>query len=458
MHRSRLFRLGLPILLLAACGEEQSPTAPTSGGAPDKPSLSQAAGLKVVNSLADPGDGVCTASHCTLREAINDPASTEITFAAGLIGPITLAPPADGGGRLEIDKPLTITGPSQRIAIRGRSPDLAFPVFRIGESGTVTLTNLTIRRGGRGILNRGTLTVTNCLIAGNSGDGIFTGFGDLTLTHSLVVENTGGGVSVLGGTATLGNSRIARNSSSGIRVGNGTVTLRKSTIAGNSAGDGGGVFLSEGSLTVVASTIANNTATGQGGGVFNRSSNVFRRGGAVIRLTNSTVSGNFAASGGGIANSPHQGSAVLTLTNTTVTGNSATQQGGGVFQNGPTGEEDQGFLTITNSLVAQNSAPTGPDVLILQGFLTPRFNLIGNGSGSGITNGVDGNQVGTAGAPIDPKLGPLADNDGPTRTHALLLGSPAIDAASTPDCPPTDQRGVLRPQGAACDIGSYERE
>ena len=89
-------------------------------------------------------------------------------------------------------------------------------------------------------------------------------------------------------------------------------------------------------------------------------------------------------------------------------------------------------------------------------FVSARFSLIGDGSGSGITN-TDGNQVGSASEPIAPKLGPLADNGGPTRTHALLQGSPAIDAASTPDCPTTDQRGVVRPQGAACDIGSYER-
>jgi hypothetical protein len=108
--------------------------------------------------------------------------------------------------------------------------------------------------------------------------------------------------------------------------------------------------------------------------------------------------------------------------------------------------------------VAQNRASSGPDVFRFEeNPVLARFSLIGDGSGSGLTN-TDGNQVGSASAPIDPKLGPLADNGGPTRTHALLLGSPAIDAASTPDCPTTDQRGVLRPQGAACDIGSYERK
>ena len=142
------------------------------------------------------------------------------------------------------------------------------------------------------------------------------------------------------------------------------------------------------------------------------------------------------------------------MTNSTVTRNSATGEGGGIKQSFEAG------LGLSNSLVAQNNAPTGPDVDNTEGGsdnpVGARFSLIGDGSGSGISN-TDGNQVGSASAPIDPKLGPLANNGGPNRTHALLLGSPAIDAASAADCPTSDQRGVLRPQGAACDIGSYER-
>jgi len=61
-------------------------------------------------------------------------------------------------------------------------------------------------------------------------------------------------------------------------------------------------------------------------------------------------------------------------------------------------------------------------------------------------------------SPLDPKLGALASNGGPTKTPALRPGSPALDAASTADCPSTDQRGVVRPQGSVCDIGSYERQ
>jgi parallel beta-helix repeat protein len=293
---------------------------------------------------------------------------------------------------------------------------------------------------------------------GNSGAGIANGRGTLVLTHSLVVDNSGAGVSVHGSTATLTDNRIARNSSSGIHIfNNGAVTLTNSTVTGNSAGNGGGISVDEGRISIVASTITNNSATGMGGGVFNSVNNVTGRGGALVTLTNSTVSGNSAASGGGIANVPERSATQLVLTNTTVTDNSATQQGGGIFQNGPTGDEDQPFLRLTNSLVAENSAPTGPDVLFLQGLLIARFNLIGDGSGSGITNS-DGNQVGSAGAAIDPRLAPLANYGGPTATHRLLLGSPAIDAASATDCPATDQRGVPRPQGAGCDIGSFERK
>ena len=184
-----------------------------------------------------------------------------------------------------------------------------------------------------------------------------------------------------------------------------------------------------------------------GGGILN---SVTLRLGAHIGLTNSTVSGNSAGSGGGIVSSGGEFASSVGLLNSTVVRNTATHIGGGIVQ-------AFSGLGLTNSLVAQNTP--GPDVISepSESVVSAFFSLIGDGTGTGLTN-TNGNQVGSASAPIDPKLGPLADNGGPTRTHALLLGSPAIDAASTPDCPTTDQRGVLRPQGAACDIGSYERE
>lgn len=103
-------------------------------------------------------------------------------------------------------------------------------------------------------------------------------------------------------------------------------------------------------------------------------------------------------------------------------GNTAANRGGGILQ-----EFDESVLGLTNTLVAQNTSPTGPDVLadFEVSVVGARFSLIGDGRGSGITN-TGGNQVGNVspnGSPIDPRLGPLANNGGPTSTHALLRTS-----------------------------------
>jgi CSLREA domain-containing protein len=493
MQRSRLLPLLLPLLVLVACSEQEPPTSPTSSPEPGAPVFSHTAGHKVVNSLADPGNGTCGATQCTLREAINAPGSTEISFAPGLTGAITLAAPGAGGGPLTINKKLSITGPSTRIVIRRRNTDPAFRIVQIGSSASVTLTNLTIQGGkasgsdllGGGILNHGTLRLTNCVVAGNSatfGGGGINNFGALRLTNSRVsgnsATNSGGGIrnegngtvtlttstisdnsAGFGGggivqfsfaTLTLTNSRVSNNSAGGgtepglgggIFVLSGGATLTNSMVTRNTAGFGGGLNNSGTFLTLRNSTVSGNTATeGTGGGIQNSSP---------LTLTNSTVSGNTARGGGGIHNF-----GAVTLRNSTVARNTATQEGGGIFAAAIL----FGRVTLTNSLVALNSASRGPDLLNQDGGVVARFSLLGIGAGSGLRNGVNGNQVGSQRHSLDPRLGPLADNGGPTRTHALLSGSPAIDAASTPDCPTTDQRGVLRPQGAACDIGSYERK
>jgi CSLREA domain-containing protein len=455
------------------------------------PVYSHTAGHKIVNSLADPGNGPCNATQCTLREAINDPGSTEISFAPDLTGPITLAPPAAGGGTLTINKTLSITGPSQRIVIRRRTTDPLFRIFRIGPGVTVRLTNLTIQggrlsggSGGAGISNTGTLSLINSVVAGNSavmGGGGIVNFGTLggtlRLINSTVSDNSGevgGGINNIDGTLTLTQSRVSNNNS--VEVGGGInnngsaarLTLTNSTVSRNSADGGGGIENTGGIITLTNSTVTGNTATSFGGGISNRlggatvigstvsdnSSNFIAAGilnlEGRLNLTNSTVSRNSAASGDGGGILITSTTSRTTLRNTTVARNSAAQGGGGIRTSGP--------LILTNSLVALNTAPQGPDVLKSGGVtVTARFSLLGIRSGSGVSDGVNGNQFGTRSNPLDPLLGPLADNGGPTQTHALLLGSPAIDAASTPDCPTTDQRGVPRPQGPACDIGSYER-
>jgi CSLREA domain-containing protein len=500
----------LPFLVLAACGEDRSPTAPTPPSAPIAEAVSASSGQRVVNSLADPGDGVCDARQCTLREAIKAPGTTVITFASGLTGPVTLAPPAARGGPLAIGTSLIITGPAASITIRRRSTDPAFRILRVGEGVTVTLTNLALRNGrtdllGGGIINHGTLTLVNCTVAGNvstqfgggidnhgpltlrhsivadnsaprgggidnvdsrlvaansviarnSGGGIVNRGGTLEITNTTVSDNVGGGISEDRSTSTLDRVRITGNSGGGYSLHQGRATLTNSTIARNSAVEGAGILNSGGGvLTIAKSTVANNIASGRGGGILDLD-DPFGRVGAAITLVNSTVTGNSAEWGGGIQIS-QRGSAGMVITNSTVASNSAREGGGGIRQQGGLDDGSSG-ISLTNSLVARNSAPAGPDLL---GSIAARFSLVGDGTGSDVTN-TDGNQVGNVSpntGPIDPLLGSLADNGGPTRTRALLPGSPAIDAASSDGCPGKDQRGIPRPQGPACDIGSYERE
>jgi CSLREA domain-containing protein len=490
---------------LAACGENQEPTAPASPENANGPASSQAAATRVVNSTADPGNGVCNASQCTLREAIGDPASTLITFAPGLTGSINLV------RSLVIEKGLTIRGPSSRIVIRRANTSPEFRILRTDSDVPVRLSNLEIRNGrtdgyGGGVINFGALFLTNVVVAGNASSGrgggidnngpltilqstisdnsgtgisnsnnhtlsltnttatrntragITNSGGSLMLTTSTVSENLDGGIVQDRGDATLERARVVDNSTTsrggGIFLVQGEMTIRTSTIARNSAAIGGGIANRDGGrYSISRSTIMDNTATEAGGGISNEARG-FGRLEVELTLVNSTVSGNSAPEGGGIFNFNFvdEARASLTVTNSTVARNSATEGGGGISLN-------TGGLTLVNSLVAQNVAPSGPDVL--QGdedtSLLARFNLIGDGSGSGISN-TDGNQVGSSGSLIDPRIGPLAQNGGPTRTHALLAGSPAINAASSTGCPARDQRGVARPQGSACDIGSYERE
>ena len=127
-------------------------------------------------------------------------------------------------------------------------------------------------------------------------------------------------------------------------------------------------------------------------------------------------------------------------------------------------------MTIDHTIVAGNlrAASTRDDI---SGAVvaSSAFNLVGVNTGlTGISNGTNGNQIGTAGSPIDPLLGALADNAGPTFTHALLAGSPAIDAGNAAFSPPptNDQRGAPFVRvfdgdgagGARIDIGAYERQ
>jgi predicted outer membrane repeat protein len=212
----------------------------------------------------------------------------------------------------------------------------------------------------------------------------------------------------------------------------GTLTLTNCHIRENFAVFGGAIAnVGGGPLTLINSTVSGNFSEWDGGGIFSPS--------GTVTITNSTLSGNTAGefgSGGGIFS---QGT--LTITNSTVSGNSAGISGGGIHN------DILGTLTLNNTIVANSLG--AQDVTNL-GSLTGSHNLIETGSGlGGLINTIT----------ADPNLGPLQNNGGPTQTHALLPGSPALDAGNNALIPAgitTDQRGLFRVVNGTVDLGAYE--
>jgi hypothetical protein len=296
------------------------------------------------------------------------------------------------------------------------------------------------RAAGGGLWNSGTVTMHTSTIARN-------------IIHDYGSDSRGGGV-WNSGTITIHTSIIEKNRAGNYGSGSGlwnsgTVTMRNSTVSGNRnqftggdyAGDGGGLWNS-GTVTMHTSTVSGNIGD-PGGGIWNS---------GTVTMRNSTVSGNIRGDGGGIWNS-----GTVTIRNSTVSGNYAgyESRGGGVW--------NSGTLLLVHTLVSGNYAYRGePEIWSADGstVIANRFNLFGTDGNAGVEGFTPGARDVVPTVPLSAILDPtLANNGGPTRTHALVPGSPAVDAVMS-GCPPpaTDQRGVPRPQGAGCDIGAFEME
>jgi hypothetical protein len=278
----------------------------------------------------------------------------------------------------------------------------------------------------------------------------------LSIGKNLTIDGTGKNITISGGT-----TFTVLTVSSGV-----SLNLNGLTISNGHGAQGGGIFNNGGALSIANSTFSSNTVSGgTGGGIFNN--------GGTVRISNSTFSGNTAGQGGGIYNN----SGTVNITNSTFSTNSATSTGGAIFNN-------NGTVSIANSTLSANSATQGggiynlktlqlggtilagntasgggPDCFIASGALTSNgYNLIGNNSNCSFT-AATGDQVGTAGSPINPSLSALASNGGPTQTMALQSGSRAISQIPSASCPGIDQRGFTRKSlgtSANCDIGAYE--
>ncbi|MGI9457588.1 MAG: choice-of-anchor Q domain-containing protein, partial [Aeoliella sp.] len=345
--------------------------------------------------------------------------------------------------------------------------------------------------GGIGTVD-GDVTLVHSSLVRNSttgdhgiGGGIYTRYGNVSLTDSLLAGNfttgehaRGGGVEAF--SLTLSNSTISENYTTGeLGYGGGAVTGRatliNSTLADNwtagSRSHGGGMFAG-GGVELVSSTVSGNSTKGDqspGGGIFAR--------GYAVTLSNSTLSGNgtagYLSRGGGIYSTSGVSLYDSTLTGNTTTGENS--NGGGIYVIRRSLYRSHATLTIKRSIVAGNSVAEGNDGPEFvpdfdDGTLTVEYSLIGDNSGTGLTEAFffnpddQGNMIGgSILGPIDPLLGPLADNGGPTKTHALWLGSPAINASDLHTVPGVDGVPEFDQRGSGfdrivsrIDIGAYE--
>ena len=341
-------------------------------------------------------------------------------------------------------------GASDTILL-GLGQSNSLPVIDIVGNSVVTISSITITEGGAGaiVLEGETLTLENCVVSNSSGfsvnaGGGITNFGTLTLRETTVTNNQspdagGGGIENFGGITTIIRSTISGNSSprlggGGIHVLQGLVTLSQSTISGNSGLNGGGILSNASTVQVLNSTISGNTASNSGGGIEADNN-------SIVELNNATIANNRAdagfsgGTGGGlnmsltVANTP---SSTVTLNNTILAFNV---------------RDFSGFPFV---------APNDCGIARLD---SGGYNLLGFiGRCSLFSPGTDRTK-------LNPDLGPLQNNGGPTETMLPLTGSPVIDAGNPAGCTDpfgnkltADQRGLPRPDAddTRCDIGAVE--
>ena len=409
-------------------------------------------------------------------------ASLEDTYAPGRLRyEIACAAPGDtlvfdpslaGGtflmidGQLTLDKDLVLDGTGLGITLDAQG---ASRVLEVLGGASVELLGFTLTGGleadGGGVMNFGELDLRQCIVTGNqatdTGGGVATyGGGTLVLYESVVsannATNSGGGVysngpasatvvtlsTITGNSATLGGGAFNTSGSN--------LSISQSEVTANEAGSGGGIYnnqLDGSSVSMLRSTVADNSATsGSGGGLYTT-------GGATITL--STFAGNSAAGhGGGI---DYFGT-FLNLRLCTLSGNSA-DDGGGLYV-------ASGSPFIESVIIGGNTATTGDadvQVALTAGVSSGGYNLVGETNGATYFN-----QTGDMTGVPDPRLGPLEDNGGPTRTMALLLGSAALDAGDPTACATytEDQRYTGFPRAfdgdgdgaTVCDIGAFESD
>jgi hypothetical protein len=427
----------------------------------------------------------------------NGPGSLRDTIGAAAAGDVIQFDPALNGqvialaSQIRVTRELRIDGPgADKIAISGGNRTRILFV-----TAPLTLKGLTLKNGlgdgGALYVSQARASVTGCVFADNAspnglGGALYnpgsplefsnctflrntaTGFGlggvffgaphaEVTMTDCTFTDNSAHDGGVIFGDAKLNlvrciftNNSIPTDGIAGAVFNESPTFITGCVFTGNSAGEGGeggALFIADG---IIRDSLIANNAVGstrsedaQGAGIWNF---------GTLRIENSTIANNTSgdqSQGAGIYND-----GVLILNNSTVSGNAAgaSSIGGGIFND----DDDGAILSIANTIIARNSAPAAPDISGTVG--SRSYNVIGN---------IQGNIGATANdfINVDPFLGPLQENGGPTATMALLPGSVAIDHGDPAFNPnafvpamTTDQRGARRVDGDRLDIGAYESE
>jgi hypothetical protein len=413
--------------LLLALGQGLA-TAATITVTTNNPNIAADGQCSLIEAIVNANNDAATFPDCAAgsgADTIVLPANANIILSA--VYGMTYAQFGSPVGLPPIASQITIEGNGATIARQANAPAFGLMAVR-GKfappgvppaPGDLSLESVTLSGGSSfgGLSNSGTAILKNSIISGITGRGV-SNSGTLTIENSVISGNMGSGVSNFGNLA----------------------TIEKSTISGNT---GGGVSNST-TLTIANSTISGNTTNFGGGGVHNY--------GGRLTITNSTIAGNRANHGGGVFNSQYC-----------------------YFNCTP------GTLTLNNSLIAGNQASAAPEIENATDcpsfsvctspnvVTTNNFNLFGVNGNAGISGFSPGPTDIVPAVPLAKILGPLQNNGGPTQTHALVDGSPALDAGDPAGCRDsqgallqTDQRGFARHvdsnnDGAArCDIGAFE--
>jgi len=397
----------------------------------------------------NPGDGICMTADgkCSLRAAVQE-SNAILSYDTILLPPgtYTLTIPgqnedAAASGDLDITDSVLISGAGKTATIiDGSGLD---SVFSIGEGAGASVAQgkaSAAQAPGMFLVFFNSVTIRNGVGGINA-----WGSGDLWVENSQVIDNSASGVWTTGANVALTRSTVGNNQSSanagGVQINAGYLTVIASSIQGNS-GTVGGISADSG-LLMTESTVHTNTGTAGAGGVSLT---------GVGAIVNSTISSNTGSEGGGLSTDTD-----LVLLNSTVAKNTTSANGGGVLA------KTANKVILTNSLLSDNVSGFSPDCS--GSFNSGGYNLIGNAGGCTIAT-VQGDLLGA-----NAFLGALADNDGPTYTHALSLGSAAIDAANPLGCTDQkaasllhDQRFMPRPVDgngdgvAVCDIGAFEAQ